>query len=121
MQCKIVSAFQLVGADGPIELGGSKRRALVAYLLAHHGRPRSLDRIVDASSPDWGGSLSALAMTPGAEVPPYEADWLDTMVATELPAPSIVTARNLALRDPRDLPGMLDCLETLVILAWCLT
>jgi DNA-binding SARP family transcriptional activator len=65
LQCKIVGSLELLGAGGPIELGGSKRRSLVAYLLAHHGRTRSLDRIVDDL---WEGRGTAGA---GATVQTY--------------------------------------------------
>ena len=47
MLCRIFGSLEIVGPDGPVDLGGRKRRALVAYLLVQHGRPRALERIVD--------------------------------------------------------------------------
>ena len=47
MQCRIFGSLEIDGPGGPIDLGGRKRRALVAYLLVNHGRPRALERIVD--------------------------------------------------------------------------
>ena len=47
MQCRIFGSLEIVGSDGPIDLGGRKRRALAAYLFVHHDRPRALERIVD--------------------------------------------------------------------------
>jgi predicted ATPase/class 3 adenylate cyclase len=41
-----------------IEVGGAKRRALLAYLLVHAGRPQPLDRLVDALGPEAEGGVS---------------------------------------------------------------
>jgi len=55
MECQILGRLECVGAAGLVEVSGPKRRALLAYLIAHNGAVISVDRIVDDL---WDGSPS---------------------------------------------------------------
>lgn len=48
MEYRVLGPIEVVGDDGPIALGGEKPRAVLATLLLAHGRPVSIDRLVDA-------------------------------------------------------------------------
>jgi DNA-binding SARP family transcriptional activator len=47
MQFAILGSLEVTGEAGPVPIRGPRRRALVAYLLVHHGHPRALERIID--------------------------------------------------------------------------
>jgi predicted ATPase/class 3 adenylate cyclase/DNA-binding winged helix-turn-helix (wHTH) protein len=51
-----LGSFEVEGPDKPIELGGAKRRGLLAYLLTRGGQPVSLDRLVEDL---WDGQPSS--------------------------------------------------------------
>jgi DNA-binding SARP family transcriptional activator/pimeloyl-ACP methyl ester carboxylesterase len=44
---RIMGSLEVTGASGPVTVGGVKRRALLAYLLAHAGEVVPRDRLVD--------------------------------------------------------------------------
>ena len=44
---RILGSLEVVGAEGPLTLGGQKQRALLGLLLLHAGEAVSTDRIVD--------------------------------------------------------------------------
>ena len=46
MEFRVLGRVEVVGADGPIELRGPKRRSLVGLLLVEQGRIVSADRVV---------------------------------------------------------------------------
>jgi DNA-binding SARP family transcriptional activator len=48
---RVLGAFEAHGPDGPLDLGGPKRRALLALLVLRAGRATSVEAIVDAL---WG-------------------------------------------------------------------
>jgi DNA-binding SARP family transcriptional activator/DNA-binding beta-propeller fold protein YncE len=51
MEFRVLGPLEVVGDDGPLSLGGSKERAVLAFLLLHRGEEVSRDRLVDAL---WG-------------------------------------------------------------------
>jgi DNA-binding SARP family transcriptional activator len=55
MEFRILGRLEVVGPGGSVEVTGPKRRALLAYLLAHNGAVIPIDRIVDDL---WDGSPS---------------------------------------------------------------
>src|SRR5919199_5289512 len=48
---RLLGPLEVRGADGPVQLGGPKQRALLALLLVDAGRAVSTDRLIDAL---WG-------------------------------------------------------------------
>src|SRR5689334_21976310 len=48
----VLGAVQASLGDGPVDLGTRKQRALVAALAMNHGRPVSVDALVDMLWPD---------------------------------------------------------------------
>jgi predicted ATPase/DNA-binding SARP family transcriptional activator len=58
MEFRILGSFEIVGATGPIDVRGAKRRGLMACLLVHAGQPMSTDRLVEEL---WGNAASAAA------------------------------------------------------------
>src|SRR5918996_5846222 len=44
---RILGSLEVTGPHGPVPVGGVKRRALLAYLLAHAGEVVPRDRLVD--------------------------------------------------------------------------
>jgi DNA-binding SARP family transcriptional activator len=57
---RILGPLEVIGEDGPVGLGGTKQRSLVALLLLHAGETLSTDRIVDEL---WSGSPPRTATT----------------------------------------------------------
>ena len=55
MEFQILGRLEAAGPLGSVQVTGPKRRALLAYLLAHHGAVIPVDRIVDDL---WDGSPS---------------------------------------------------------------
>ena len=53
---RVLGAFEAHGPDGPLDLGGPKRRALLALLVLRAGRASSVESIVDAL---WGAAAPA--------------------------------------------------------------
>src|SRR5918993_1234373 len=53
---RVLGAFEAQGPDGPLDLGGPKRRALLALLVLRSGQPTSVEAIVDAL---WGDGAPA--------------------------------------------------------------
>ena len=47
MEFRILGSLEVVGRDGPIALGGPKRRGLLALLLVKRGQLVAADRIVE--------------------------------------------------------------------------
>jgi DNA-binding SARP family transcriptional activator len=47
MEFRILGSFEVLGSGGIIELRGTKRRGLVAFLVTHAGQPISRDRLVE--------------------------------------------------------------------------
>jgi DNA-binding SARP family transcriptional activator/class 3 adenylate cyclase len=61
MEFRILGSFEVVGSAGFVDVRGSKRRGLLAYLVAHAGQPMSTDRLVEEL---WGdGAASGAART----------------------------------------------------------
>jgi predicted ATPase/DNA-binding SARP family transcriptional activator len=56
LKFRILGSLEIVSRDKPVELRGSKRRGLLAYLLVHAGQPVPLDRLVEDL---WGGQPSS--------------------------------------------------------------
>jgi predicted ATPase/DNA-binding SARP family transcriptional activator len=56
MEFRILGSFEVMGATGPLDLRGAKRRGLLACLLVHAGQALSTDRLVEEL---WGASRSA--------------------------------------------------------------
>ncbi len=56
MEFGILGSFQVSGPDGPAQLGGAKRRGLLAYLVVHAGQEVSPDRLVESL---WGEESSS--------------------------------------------------------------
>jgi hypothetical protein len=46
VEFRVLGGLEVVGSEGPIELRGAKRRALVGLLLAEQGRTVPADRVV---------------------------------------------------------------------------
>ena len=46
VEFRVLGGLEVVGSEGPIELRGAKRRALVGLLLAERGRTVAADRVV---------------------------------------------------------------------------
>src|SRR5690348_2927428 len=57
---RLLGPLEVRGADGPIQLGGPKQRALLALLLVDAGRTVSTDRLIDAL---WGEQPPRTAAT----------------------------------------------------------
>ena len=55
---RLLGSFEVVGADGPLALGGLKQRAIVAVLALTPGRPVSAHRLVEEI---WGPEAPAQA------------------------------------------------------------
>ena len=53
---RVLGAFEAQGPDGPLDLGGPKRRALLALLVLRAGQSTSVEAIVDAL---WGDGAPA--------------------------------------------------------------
>src|SRR6187200_3638619 len=53
MEFQILGRLEVVGPAGVVEVTGPKRRALLAYLLAHNGAVIPIDRIVDDLWDGW--------------------------------------------------------------------
>jgi DNA-binding SARP family transcriptional activator len=53
MEFRLLGPLEVAGADGAVELGGTKQRALLAMLLLHAGEVVSSDRLIDTL---WGDS-----------------------------------------------------------------
>src|SRR5215211_5825815 len=53
MEFRLLGPLEVAGADGALELGGAKQRALLAMLLLHAGEVVSTDRLIDTL---WGAS-----------------------------------------------------------------
>jgi DNA-binding SARP family transcriptional activator len=47
VEFRILGPLEVVGADGPLDVRGAKRRGLIAFLLIHAGEWLSTDRIVE--------------------------------------------------------------------------
>lgn len=58
LEFRLLGPFEVVGADGPIAVGGPKQRALLAILVLARGQPVSTGRIIDAL---WGEQGSPTA------------------------------------------------------------
>jgi DNA-binding SARP family transcriptional activator len=62
VEFRLLGRLEVVGCDGPIELRGSKRRALTALLLVERGRAVPVDRVVRHlwdDDPDAGGRVKS--------------------------------------------------------------
>ncbi len=53
---RVLGAFEADGSEGPLDLGGPKRRALLALLVLRAGRATSVEAIVDAL---WGPAANS--------------------------------------------------------------
>ena len=53
MDFRLLGPLEVVGDDGPLPLGGTKQRSLLAMLLLHANQVVSTDRLIDAL---WGAS-----------------------------------------------------------------
>jgi predicted ATPase/DNA-binding SARP family transcriptional activator len=63
VEFRVLGGLEVVGSDGPIELRGAKRRALVGLLLAEQGRAVPADRVVRHL---WDDDRQALARVKSA-------------------------------------------------------
>jgi predicted ATPase/DNA-binding SARP family transcriptional activator len=54
MEFRILGSFEVMGAAGPVDLRGAKRRGLLACLVVHAGHQMSADRLVEALWGDGG-------------------------------------------------------------------
>ncbi len=78
----ILGPLEVVGADGPMDLRGAKRRSLMALLAVHAGQWLSLDRIVDEL---WDGESKPGA---GRTVQTYLSQFRRLFDGTTLAIPS---------------------------------
>jgi len=58
MEFRVLGSLEVVDHDGPVALGATKQRALLAVLLLHRGEPVSTDRLIDEI---WGEQPPASA------------------------------------------------------------
>ena len=58
MQFGVLGPLEVHSRTGPLEIRGTRRRALLAYLLVHAGVPQPLDRIVEALDPEADAGAS---------------------------------------------------------------